>query len=120
MVDAMAVIAEPNRRRILQIVWNQEVSAGRIAQQFDVSFGAVSQHLHRLREAGLVDMRKAGRTHYYRARKEALGPLAKALEAMWSAALDQLKSLAEEDAAACKNQRAAGSAGKQGRKRKNQ
>jgi DNA-binding transcriptional ArsR family regulator len=97
MVDLVELIAEPNRRKILQIVWNREYAAGDIARQFDVSFGAISQHLHRLRDAGLVEMRKAGRTHYYRARKEALGPFAKALEAMWSDALDRLKLAAESE-----------------------
>lgn len=99
----MTLIAEPNRRKIMRIVWNEEKSAGDIARQFDVTFGAVSQHLHVLRNAGLVEMRKAGRSHFYRARKEALGPFAKALEAMWSDALDRLKSAAEAEQPSSQN-----------------
>ena len=97
MVDLLDVIAEPNRRKIMRIVWNEEKSAGDIAHEFDVTFGAVSQHLHVLREAGLVEMRKVGRSRFYRARKEALGPFAKALEAMWSDAFDRLKSAVEAE-----------------------
>mgnify|MGYP001614578838 FL=1 len=98
MVDLLELIAEPNRRKIMRIVWNEEKSAGDIAQEFNVTFGAVSQHLHVLREAGLLDLRKEGRSRFYRARKEALGPFAKALEAMWSDALDRLKFVAESKA----------------------
>jgi DNA-binding transcriptional ArsR family regulator len=97
MMELLNVIAEPNRRKIMRIVWSEEKSAGDIAQAFDVTFGAVSQHLHILRESGLIEMRKAGRSRFYRARKEALGPFAKALEAMWSDALDRLKAAAEAE-----------------------
>lgn len=105
VLDAFAIIAEPNRRKILRIIWDVERSAGDIAAQFDVTFGAVSQHLHVLREAGLLDMRKTGRSRFYRARKESLGPFAKALEAMWSDALDRLKFAAESEEAAKKRKR---------------
>lgn len=105
MVDLIELIAEPSRRKIMRIVWDEERSAGDIAAQFDVTFGAVSQHLHVLREAGLLDMRKAGRSRFYRARKESLGPFAKALEAMWSDALDRLKFAAESEEAAKRRER---------------
>ncbi len=93
------IIAEPNRQRILQLVWDREVSAGEIASHFQTSFGAVSQHLAILREAGLVVVRRDGRRQYYRARKEKLGPLARYLETLWASKLGRLKTLAEfEDA----------------------
>ena len=99
MVDLLELVAEPNRRKIMRLVWNEERSAGSIAAQFDVTFGAVSQHLHVLRDAGLLEVRREGRSRFYRANKQSLGPLAKALEAMWSDALDRLKSAAESEAA---------------------
>jgi DNA-binding transcriptional ArsR family regulator len=94
-VDAVRVIAEPRRRRILQLIWDQELAAGDIAAQFDVSFGAVSQHLQVLRDAGLVLFRKEGTKRYYRANRDGMGPLAGYLESMWSANLDALAVLAE-------------------------
>ncbi len=97
MSDQLTLIAEPTRRRILQIVWNNERCAGDIAREFESTFGAVSQHLRVLRDAGLIVQRAEGRRRFYRARKDALGPLASALEAMWSDALVRLKSLAEDD-----------------------
>ena len=97
MVDLLELLAEPNRRKIMRLVWNGECSAGDIAAEFDITFGAVSQHLHVLRDAGLLDVRREGRSRFYRANKQALGPLAKALEAMWSDALDRLKLAAEAE-----------------------
>ena len=95
--DALALIAHPNRREILRLVWRRERSAGEIAAQMPVTFGAVSQHLRLLREAGLVTVRKDGRRRIYIARPETLGPLAEALEAMWAGSLERLADLAEEE-----------------------
>ncbi len=79
------------------MVWNRERSAGEIAGRFPVTFGAVSQHLGVLRDAGLVEQRREGRAHFYRARREALGPLAVYLEQLWRSRLGALKSLAEAE-----------------------
>lgn len=100
MSAALALVAEPNRREILRLVWRRERSAGEIAAEMPVTFGAVSQHLRLLREAGLVAMRKDGRRRMYVARPDAFGPLASALEAMWAEGLGRLKALAEEEEAA--------------------
>jgi DNA-binding transcriptional ArsR family regulator len=93
----MQVVSEPRRREILHLVWDQELSAGDIARQFDVTFGAVSQHLGILREAGFVTARREGNRRLYRADKDRLGPLANALEAMWADALDRLANAVEAD-----------------------
>src|ERR1051326_2538653 len=58
LVEPLQVIAAPSRLRILQLVWDREMSAGEIAAQFDVSWSAVSQHLRVLREAGFVAERR--------------------------------------------------------------
>ena len=93
----LQIIAEPRRQEILRLVWDRERSAGDIAGAFDITFGAVSQHLRVLREAGFVELRKAGRQRYYRARKKALGPLATYLTNLWRSRLDSLKALAEAE-----------------------
>jgi DNA-binding transcriptional ArsR family regulator len=95
-VDALHAVAEPRRREILRLVWDAERSAGDVAAHFDVTFGAVSQHLGVLRKAGLVSVRKDGNRRLYRADRAALGPLAAWLESMWSAELDTLAALAEQ------------------------
>ena len=97
MNNTLTVVAEPRRQQILQLVWEEERPAGDIAANVDVTFGAVSQHLRVLREAGIVTMQKRGRQHFYRANRQALGPLAQHLEAMWLDRLLQLKQLVEAE-----------------------
>ena len=96
-MDALQVVSEPHRREILRLTWDRELSAGDIASQFDVTFGAISQHLSVLRDAGFVRQRRAGNHRFYRADRERLGPLAKALEAMWIDVLDQLAATVEAE-----------------------
>ena len=96
-MDALQVVSEPRRREILRLVWEQELSAGEIAGRFDVTFGAVSQHLGILRDAGFVRTRHEGNRRLYRADRERLGPLAQALEAMWTETLDRLADAVESD-----------------------
>jgi DNA-binding transcriptional ArsR family regulator len=97
LMDALQVIGEPRRRDILQLVWDTELSSGEIASRFDVTFGAVSQHLGVLRDAGFVTVRRDGNRRFYRADRERLGPLALALEAMWASTLDRLAEAIETD-----------------------
>lgn len=96
-MDGLQVIAEPRRRQILGMVWDEELAAGDIASGFDITFGAVSQHLAVLRESGFVDVRADGNRRLYRANKEALGPLREVLETMWSETLDELAQVVERD-----------------------
>jgi DNA-binding transcriptional ArsR family regulator len=83
-VDEAQVVAEPRRREILRLVWDAERAATEIAGHFDVTFGAISQHLRVLREAGLIDQRREGTRRLYRANRAALAPYAAMLERMWA------------------------------------
>src|ERR687889_2023220 len=94
-MDAVKVIAEPRRQEILRLCWQRERTAGELAGAFDITFGAVSQHLKVLREADLVTVRRHGTRRYYRANRVALGPLGAYLETMWAGQVDRLGSLAE-------------------------
>jgi DNA-binding transcriptional ArsR family regulator len=93
--SVLQVVAEDRRREILRLVWERELPAGEIASAFEVTFGAVSQHLKVLRDAGLVTVRAEGRRRLYRARREALGPLAEVLELEWRGRIERLATLAE-------------------------
>jgi DNA-binding transcriptional ArsR family regulator len=95
-MDALQIVAEPRRREILRLLWDDELSAGRIAAHFDVSFPAVSQHLGVLAGAGFVTVRRDGNRRLYRADRAALGDLATTLERLWSDRLDALAELAED------------------------
>jgi DNA-binding transcriptional ArsR family regulator len=96
-MDTLQVIAEPSRRRILGLVWDRELAAGEIARHFDVTFGAVSQHLGVLRTAGLVSVRKDGNRRLYRANPDALAPYKDVLEPMWAGTLRTLAAAIEAE-----------------------
>jgi DNA-binding transcriptional ArsR family regulator len=95
MEEAIRAIAEPNRRRILQLVTANELSAGEIAAEFEITRPAVSQHLGVLREAGLVSERREGTRRLYSLRPEGFDDLKSFLEAFWSEGLERLKEAAE-------------------------
>ena len=92
---ALRAVANPRRREILRLVWDEERSSGDIAAHFDISWPAVSQNLRILEDAGLVHSRKRGTTRLYRADRTRLGPLRAVLRRMWEADLDRLAELAE-------------------------
>lgn len=68
-------LAEPHRRRILELLRDQELPAGRIAERFEVSRPAISQHIRVLHEAGLLTERREGTRRLYRARPAGLAGL---------------------------------------------
>jgi DNA-binding transcriptional ArsR family regulator len=93
---ALKALAEPRRREILRLVWADELQAGAIHDAMpDVTFGAVSLQLRTLIEVGAVEVRSEGRHRFYRARRQALKPVADILEQMWGDALCRLKVQAE-------------------------
>lgn len=92
----MQILAEPRRRKILALVRHGERAAGEIAASFDVTFGAISQHLAILREAGFVTVRKDGNRRLYRLNNQGLGPWRDVLETMWADTLDDLARAVEE------------------------
>ncbi|MCK5943008.1 MAG: winged helix-turn-helix transcriptional regulator [Planctomycetes bacterium] len=97
--DLLKTLHNPRRREILRLCWHEQLPAGAIHRALpDVTFGAVSQHLRQLRDAGLVEVRRDGRRRLYRARRTALGPLRRWLESTWDDALYRLKLAAELEA----------------------
>lgn len=98
MEAALKAIAEPRRRAILQLVRDDERTAGEIAEAFEVTRPAISQHLRVLKEAGLVAERRDGTRRFYRARPEGLRDVQRFLEEFWEGALRRLKAAAESEA----------------------
>jgi DNA-binding transcriptional ArsR family regulator len=89
-------ISSPRRREVLRLVWHEEKAAGDIHSAMpDVTFGAVSLQLRVLLKAGVVEARTEHRNRFYRARRDAFGPVAAVLEALWDDALWRLKLAAE-------------------------
>ncbi|HZG95444.1 MAG TPA: metalloregulator ArsR/SmtB family transcription factor [Mycobacteriales bacterium] len=64
-MDTLAALADPTRRRILELLADGDVAAGELSDEFAVSRPAVSRHLRVLREAGLVQSRVDGQRRVY-------------------------------------------------------
>jgi DNA-binding transcriptional ArsR family regulator len=94
---ALRAIAEPRRRQILRLVRDEELSAGEIASHFEVTRSAVSQHLHVLKDAGLVSERRQGTRRIYRIRPEGLAELREFIDGLWEIKLATLKRVAEAE-----------------------
>lgn len=92
----LSALSSPRRQEILRLIWREEHTAGDIHRAMpDVTFGAVSLQLKGLLQAGLVEARAENRNRYYKAKREALGPMAEMLERMWDDVLWKLKLAAE-------------------------
>ncbi|MEA2305996.1 MAG: hypothetical protein QOH43_3276 [Solirubrobacteraceae bacterium] len=93
-MSVFSVLAEPNRRRILDLLRAAERPVGELAEGLDLSQPAVSKHLRVLREAGLVDVRADAQRRLYRVQPESLRAVEEWLapyRRMWAAGLDDLE-----------------------------
>jgi DNA-binding transcriptional ArsR family regulator len=72
---AFEVLAEPNRRRILDSLRDGERPVGELVHELRMSQPAVSKHLRALRDAGLVEVRPDAQRRYYRLRAAPLQEL---------------------------------------------
>jgi DNA-binding transcriptional ArsR family regulator len=98
-MSAYAALAEPSRRRILDLLCDGERSVNELVARLELSQPGVSKHLKVLREAGLVDVRPDGKRRWYGLRAEPLAEVDEWLEpyrAHWSARLDALERHLEE------------------------
>jgi DNA-binding transcriptional ArsR family regulator len=95
-VDPWTAIGDPTRRTILGRVVARPSSVTELARGLPVSRPAVSQHLHVLLEARLVDVRPQGRERIYHARLDGIDSLRRDLEAFWRQALESFKRVAED------------------------
>lgn len=103
MDDVFAVLADPTRRGILELLAEREHSVNQLVAAFSVSQPAISRHLRVLREAGLVQVRGLGQRRIYQLDPEPLMALDDWLEryrAFWDERLIDLKRAAEREAQA--------------------
>ncbi|PTX53644.1 DNA-binding transcriptional ArsR family regulator [Melghirimyces profundicolus] len=94
------VLAEPNRRRILDLLREREHSVGELVKETQLSQPGVSKHLRILREAGLVEVRQKAQKRVYHLHAEPLVEIDKWLEPyrrFWSDKLDALEKLLNEE-----------------------
>jgi DNA-binding transcriptional ArsR family regulator len=93
----LRALAEPRRRAMLRLVRDAPRSVTEIAEHFDVTQQAVSQHLQVLKQAGLVAVRRDGRRRLYLVRPEGLTTLDAFLAELWPAGLERLKRAVEDE-----------------------
>ncbi len=102
--DAFRVLADPTRRRILDLLAEHGVrSVGQLAAEFpELVASGISKHLMALRAAGLVTATREGRSRLYRIDPagfaHAFAPWVAKYEAYWASSLETLRTLAESAA----------------------
>lgn len=99
---SLEAIADPTRRRIVELLARRERTTGELVEEFDVSAPAISQHLNVLRQAGLVVTRAEGQTRVQSLNPAGLDEIGAWLEktrGYWSRNLDALeRELRADDA----------------------
>lgn len=99
-VDPFFAIADGTRRRLLDLLRDDEKSVSDLARKFDMSLPAISQHLGVLRQAGLVTPRSIGRQRLYRVRPKGLRVVhgwTSRYERFWRSRLDNLRKYLSDD-----------------------
>ena len=98
--DIFNAIADPTRRALLDKLREGEQPVKQLAEPFNMSMPAISQHLQILCEAGLVQVKKAGRQRLYRLNPEPLKEVSDWIinyEEFWQEKLDALGKYLEEN-----------------------
>jgi DNA-binding transcriptional ArsR family regulator len=98
--DVYHAIADPTRRKIIEILVEGDRPVNQLAASFEMTRPAISQHLRVLKVAGLVSEQKSGRERYYRLEAERLEEVAVWLgryEKFWRNKLDRLRQLVERE-----------------------
>ena len=96
---SFAVLAEPTRREILELLREGERPVGHLVDRLGLSQPAVSKHLRTLRDAGLVEVRADAQRRLYRVRPEPLAEIDEWLapfRRMWSRSFDRLERHLED------------------------
>ncbi len=63
--EAFKALADPTRRRILELLRSADLTAGELADHFDMTKPSISHHLNTLKAAGLVDAEREGQSIVY-------------------------------------------------------
>jgi len=98
-MDTFIALADPTRRQIIESLAAGETSFGTLADQFEMSRPAVSQHLKVLRDAGIVTSRADAQRRIYRLSDDGLDEVDAWLgrvQKYWSQKLDKLEQVLGE------------------------
>jgi DNA-binding transcriptional ArsR family regulator len=92
-MNVYEALAEPHRRRIIELVGERERTAGEIVEALGISQPGASQHLKTLRDAGLVTVRKDAQRRLYSLEPEKLAEVDSWLapyRRLWTKRIDAL------------------------------
>jgi len=93
-MQSLIALADPNRRRIVEMLAAGELAAGEIGAAFDISAPAISQHLKVLKEANIVTARVDGQRRIYALDPSGFAEIDRWLESVrrfWVPKLDRLE-----------------------------
>lgn len=99
-MEAFAALADPTRRRIVEMLARGERSAGDVVKRFSLSQPAISQHLRILRDAGLVRIRQDAQRRMYSLDPKGLAEIDKWLSryrAFWTKHLNALERVLHDE-----------------------
>jgi DNA-binding transcriptional ArsR family regulator len=100
-MDSFTAISDPTRRRIIGLLAERELSAGALAENFQMTAPAVSQHLKALKEARLVQVRVDGQRRIYSLNPQGLSEIDSWLDMVrrfWRGRLDALEEALRQPA----------------------
>lgn len=98
--DVFQAIADPTRRQIINLIAYNSMNLNAIADNFDMSRPAISQHIKILTECGLVSIKKEGRERYCEAKLEQLNEVNQWTEqyrVFWTKKIQSLKNFLDEE-----------------------
>ena len=90
-MDRFVALADPTRRRIVEMLGERALAAGEITAHFSMSAPAISQHLKVLREARLVRVQPAGASNIYFIDRHGLAAMRAWVDRMWGDALEAFR-----------------------------
>jgi DNA-binding transcriptional ArsR family regulator len=97
--DPFNAVAEPKRRKVLEVIGTQELSVNEIVERLGWNQPMVSKHLGVLKEVGLVSERRVGRQRMYRVNAERLKPIydwVAPFERYWTESYERLDEVLED------------------------
>lgn len=103
--DVFQAIADPTRRKIINMIANRSLNLNAIAENFQVTRQAISLHIKILTECGLIEMKQQGRERYCEAKLEKLNEVHEWTEqyrVFWTKKLHALKNFLEQEATGAK------------------
>ena len=98
--DVFQAIADPTRRKIIQMIAKESLNLNAVADRFEISRPAVSKHIKILAECGLITIKQEGRERFCKANLKPLGKVSHWVEQyreFWTGKLDALEDFLKKE-----------------------